>query len=71
VVELPGEAVHDVGRRLVLDANIRALAKSDLGPKPMVSRHSFLTPNNQTPYVFSLMNTKGGLMVLEPCHIWT
>lgn len=33
--------------------------------KPMVSRHSFLTPNNVTPYVFSLMNTKGGPMVLE------
>jgi hypothetical protein len=33
--------------------------------KPMVSRHSFLTPNNDTPYVFSLLNTKGGPMVLE------
>ncbi|MCK1448827.1 DUF1254 domain-containing protein [Bradyrhizobium sp. 2] len=50
-------------------------AKSQLGAvvnediiyfsKPMVSRHGFLTPNNQTPYVFSLMNTKGGPMVLE------
>lgn len=33
--------------------------------KPMVSRHGFLTANNQTPYVISSINTKDGPMVVD------
>lgn len=33
--------------------------------KPMVSRHGFLTANNQTPYVISSINTKNGPMVVD------
>jgi len=33
--------------------------------KPMVSRHGFLTANNQTPYVISSINTKDGPIVVE------
>jgi hypothetical protein len=33
--------------------------------KPMVSRHGFLTANNQTPYVVGSFNTKDGPLVVE------
>ena len=33
--------------------------------KPQVSRHGFLTANNQTPYVIGMFNTKGGPLVVE------
>jgi hypothetical protein len=33
--------------------------------KPMVSRHGFLTANNQTPYVVASLNTKDGPLVVE------
>ena len=33
--------------------------------KPMVSRHGFLTANNNVPYVAVCLNTKGGPMVLD------
>ncbi|MGB3713032.1 MAG: DUF1254 domain-containing protein [Candidatus Promineifilaceae bacterium] len=33
--------------------------------KPMVSRHGFLTANNQTPYVIASLNTKDGPLVVE------
>jgi hypothetical protein len=33
--------------------------------KPMVSRHGFLTANNQTPYVVGSFNTKEGPLVVE------
>ena len=33
--------------------------------KPMVSRHGFLTANNQVPYVISSINTKDGPMVVD------
>lgn len=33
--------------------------------KPQVSRHGFLTANNQTPYVVGNFNTKGGPLVVE------
>ncbi len=33
--------------------------------QPMVSRHGFLTANNQTPYVISSINTKDGPMVID------
>lgn len=32
---------------------------------PMVSRHGFLTANNQVPYVLSMLNTSDGPVVLE------
>ncbi len=33
--------------------------------KPMVSRHGFLTANNQTPYVIASISTKSGPMVVD------
>jgi len=33
--------------------------------KPMVSRHGFLTANNQTPYVVASLSTKRGALVVE------
>lgn len=33
--------------------------------KPLVSRHGFLTANNQVPYVAASLNTKDGPLVLE------
>ncbi len=33
--------------------------------KPMVSRHGFLTANNNVPYVAVCLNTKGGPVVLD------
>ena len=33
--------------------------------KPMVSRHGFLTANNDVPYVITVMNTKNGPVILD------
>ncbi len=33
--------------------------------EPMVSRHGFLTANNDVPYVISVLNTKDGPVILE------
>ncbi|GJM14980.1 MAG: hypothetical protein DHS20C13_03070 [Thermodesulfobacteriota bacterium] len=33
--------------------------------EPMVSRHGFLTPNNNVPYVMSVLNTKDGPVILD------
>ena len=53
---------------------LRKSAQRDLGAttndviylsKPMVSRHGFLTANNQVQYVFVLLNTTDGPVILE------
>jgi hypothetical protein len=54
--------------------DVRKSAQRDLGAtfndiiyfsKPMVSRHGFLTANNQVPYVIVLLNTTDGPVVLD------
>ncbi len=54
--------------------DLRKSAESQLGftfndviyfSEPMVSRHGFLTANNDVPYVISVLNTKDGPVILE------
>lgn len=54
--------------------DLRKSAESQLGftfndiiyfSQPMVSRHGFLTANNDVPYVISVLNTKDGPVILD------
>jgi hypothetical protein len=62
------------GMPAVSMAALRRGAQRDLGAttndiiyfsKPMVSRHGFLTANNQVPYVFVMLDTTSGPVILD------